>query len=452
MPLKMLRLFTGLILAAILFLFACQLPGKIIQTIRGSGSSKPPTPSASISTTKSTSQAGLASATPVMAYTATPGQANPSVAPAYPGGETPGAAGPTQPVQASLTVSATNESVVPSETGAPGSGSGTPAVGGAVPPTTSVQSQLPGEYPEPGVGQATLPIENGYPGPAEVTVSGFEGAYPMPGSQATTAIAITSPVAGQGTSTTVATTPAGSPTASPTARATVTQPSLSPTITQQPGLGVTQPSVASQQSGTATLTLPAQNQTATYTPVFVLTATPSPTLVFVLPTALPTSSSPVLVPTLTQSPTATFFVPTWTPSPTRTPFLTPTPTVTFTPTPTRTPLPVPAWVSVQLHATDPHTVQLAAGKPQLIEFFAFWSGPSLAMAPIMQGVEKEYTGRVKFVYLDIDDPDTDFFKQQLHYRVEPHFFLLDAHGKVLQQWVGYVTVEQLRTALDAAVP
>jgi thioredoxin-related protein len=36
--------------------------------------------------------------------------------------------------------------------------------------------------------------------------------------------------------------------------------------------------------------------------------------------------------------------------------------------------------------------------------------------------------------------------------VEPHFFLLDAHGKVLQQWVGYVTVEQFRQALDAALP
>jgi len=97
-------------------------------------------------------------------------------------------------------------------------------------------------------------------------------------------------------------------------------------------------------------------------------------------------------------------------------------------------------------------VQLAAGKPQLIEFFAFWSGPSLAMAPIVQGMEKEYGGRVKFVYLDIDDPATELFKKQLHYRMEPHFFLLDEHGKVLQQWVGYVTVEQFRLALEGAVP
>lgn len=420
MPLKMLRLFTGFTLAAILFLFACQLPGKIIQSFRGNGSSITPTPSVFISTTKSTSQASPASATPVMAFTATPGQVIPTAAPAYPDGETPGAVVPTQPSLASPTVSAPAGSVVPSETSVTGLSSGTPAVGGALPPTTGVQGQAPGAYPGLEVGQATLQMENGYPGPAQATFSGSEG-YPIPGSQTTSNIPATTSVSGQNA--------AATSTASPTASASVTEPSRTPTITKQPGQGTTIPTVTTQRSATGTQTLSVQNWTATSTQVFVLTATPSPTLVFVFPTASPTSGGTILLLTLKSSPTATFFVPTWTPSPTRTPFLTPTPTITFTPTPTRTPLPVPPWVSVQLHATDPRTVQLAAGKPQLIEFFAFWSGPSLAMAPIVQAVEKEYTGRANFVYLDIDDPDTDIFKQQLHYRVEPHFFLLDAVRK-----------------------
>jgi thioredoxin-like negative regulator of GroEL len=119
---------------------------------------------------------------------------------------------------------------------------------------------------------------------------------------------------------------------------------------------------------------------------------------------------------------------------------------------TRTPLPYPPWVSVKLQATDPLSVQLASGKPQLVEFFAFWSGPSLAMAPLIQGLEGEYSGQVNFVYLDIDDPATNTFKQQLHFRTEPHFFLLDEEGKILNQWVGYVSVATLRQALDAALP
>lgn len=39
---------------------------------------------------------------------------------------------------------------------------------------------------------------------------------------------------------------------------------------------------------------------------------------------------------------------------------------------TAPPAPTAVVISEQLEATDPATVQLAAGKPQLIEFFAFW--------------------------------------------------------------------------------
>lgn len=94
---------------------------------------------------------------------------------------------------------------------------------------------------------------------------------------------------------------------------------------------------------------------------------------------------------------------------------------------------------------------LAAGKPQLVEFFAFWSGPSLALAPIIQGVEREFVGRVIFTYLDIDDPAVRPFKQELAFRYEPHFFLLDGQGNVLQQWLGNLTADELRRALDEAL-
>jgi thioredoxin-like negative regulator of GroEL len=86
-----------------------------------------------------------------------------------------------------------------------------------------------------------------------------------------------------------------------------------------------------------------------------------------------------------------------------------------------------------------------------VEFFAFWSGPSLAMAPLVQGVESEYRGRVNFVYLDIDDPATATLKRQLHFRLEPHFILLDDNGNILRQWVGYMSIAQLRQALESAL-
>jgi thioredoxin-like negative regulator of GroEL len=67
----------------------------------------------------------------------------------------------------------------------------------------------------------------------------------------------------------------------------------------------------------------------------------------------------------------------------------------------------------------------------------------------VHGLEAEYAGEVRFVYLDIDDPDTMPFKRELGYRVQPHLFLLDGAGNVVDQWLGRVTADDLRPALDA---
>ncbi len=49
------------------------------------------------------------------------------------------------------------------------------------------------------------------------------------------------------------------------------------------------------------------------------------------------------------------------------------PQSTLPPAPALPPTEAPAAeVSQELHATDPGTVNLAAGRPQLVEFFAFW--------------------------------------------------------------------------------
>jgi thiol-disulfide isomerase/thioredoxin len=126
------------------------------------------------------------------------------------------------------------------------------------------------------------------------------------------------------------------------------------------------------------------------------------------------------------------------------------------PAPLTTQVPVPTIrptrdVIKELHATDPRTVQLASGKVQLVEFFAFWDGTSKALAPIVHGLEAEYGQRMNFIYLDIDDPATKIFKSQLGYRYQPNLFLLDEHGSILKQWLGYVDEADLRAAFDAAL-
>jgi hypothetical protein len=72
------------------------------------------------------------------------------------------------------------------------------------------------------------------------------------------------------------------------------------------------------------------------------------------------------------------------------------------------------------------------------------------MAPIVHGLEAKYKGEINFVYLDIDDGNTQGFKEALGYYYQPHIFLLDAEGNIITQWVGYVQQAELEAALVSA--
>ena len=72
------------------------------------------------------------------------------------------------------------------------------------------------------------------------------------------------------------------------------------------------------------------------------------------------------------------------------------------------------------------------------------------MAPVVHGLEDKWQGRVTFIYLDIDDPQTTAFKRQLGYQYQPHLFLFDGNGNLITQWVGFVDGQTLQQALADA--
>ena len=69
----------------------------------------------------------------------------------------------------------------------------------------------------------------------------------------------------------------------------------------------------------------------------------------------------------------------------------------------------------------------------------------------MHGLEGQYCDDVNFVYLDVDDNATQQFKNALGYVYQPHLFLLDRDGNILNQWVGYVQGEELESAISNAL-
>ena len=71
------------------------------------------------------------------------------------------------------------------------------------------------------------------------------------------------------------------------------------------------------------------------------------------------------------------------------------------------------------------------------------------MAPIVHRLEQRYAGKIKFVYLDIDDPAVKQIMREMEIFGHPYFVLLDAQGEIVDEWYGVVTETQLTRAFDA---
>jgi hypothetical protein len=73
------------------------------------------------------------------------------------------------------------------------------------------------------------------------------------------------------------------------------------------------------------------------------------------------------------------------------------------------------------------------------------------MAPIVHGLKNEYGDQMVFTFLDIDDPDTKAWMDELAYVGRPFYVLLDAEGNVLYQWSGFVQEADLREKFEEAL-
>jgi hypothetical protein len=68
------------------------------------------------------------------------------------------------------------------------------------------------------------------------------------------------------------------------------------------------------------------------------------------------------------------------------------------------------------------------------------------MAPMVHGLEAKYFGRINFVYLDADDPNTVEFQRTLGFFYQPEVYLLDGDGNVLKKWVGFTSEQEFEEA------
>ncbi len=90
----------------------------------------------------------------------------------------------------------------------------------------------------------------------------------------------------------------------------------------------------------------------------------------------------------------------------------------------------------------------APGMPVLVDFYADWCGPCKTMAPILEQVAKNYSGKVKVIKINVDHNQA--VAQQYRVQGIPTLILF-YQGRVLWRQSGVVPAHQLNQIIEQQV-
>ena len=100
-----------------------------------------------------------------------------------------------------------------------------------------------------------------------------------------------------------------------------------------------------------------------------------------------------------------------------------------------------------LTITDANAKELiASGKPVIIDFWATWCGPCMAMVPIVDEMAKEYEGRVEIGKYNVDE-ESELSSEYRIMSIPTFLFFKDGKQTDIRS-VGLVSEDLLRTRIE----